>query len=69
MYQPVDFLGRVYRDTPLAYYQQADLFVLLSITVDGQIEGHGVILLKAMPSGVPVIGSNTGGIPDIIQDG
>jgi glycosyltransferase involved in cell wall biosynthesis len=64
----VEFTGRFGRDTLLAYYHRADLFVLPSTTVDGQTEGLGVVLLEAMASGLPVIGSNTGGIPDIIQD-
>jgi len=37
--------------------------------VNNQTEGLGVVLLEVMASGVPVIGSNTGGIPDIIKDG
>lgn len=35
----------------------------------GNTEGLGVVLLEAMACKVPVIGSNIGGIPDIIQDG
>lgn len=34
----------------------------------GETEGLGLVLIEAMASGVPVIGSNTGGIPDIIDD-
>jgi glycosyltransferase involved in cell wall biosynthesis len=33
------------------------------------MEGLGVVLVEAMSRGVPVIGSNVGGIPDIITDG
>lgn len=51
------------------YYHSADVFVLPSIVKDGKTEGLGVVLLEAMASGVPVIGSNVGGIPDIIRDG
>jgi glycosyltransferase involved in cell wall biosynthesis len=32
------------------------------------MEGLGVVLLEAMSHGVPVIGSNVGGITDIIED-
>ncbi len=50
------------------YYRSADLFVLPSI-VDktGNRETQGVVYLEAMASGCPVIGTRTGGIPDVIE--
>ena len=39
-----------------------------SIDMNGQTEALGVVLLEAMASGTPVIGSNVGGIPDIIHN-
>jgi len=50
------------------YYHAADVFVLPSINKSGKTEALGVVLLEAMASGCPVIGSNVGGIPDIIVD-
>ncbi|MBS3166630.1 glycosyltransferase family 4 protein [Candidatus Woesearchaeota archaeon] len=52
------------------YYATADLFVGPSIvTLSGDTEGLGVVFLEALASETPVIGSNVGGIPDIIKDG
>jgi glycosyltransferase involved in cell wall biosynthesis len=35
----------------------------------GWIEGFGVSITEAMASALPVIASNTGGIPDQVRDG
>jgi len=44
-------------------YAGADAFVLAS-----QNESFGQVYIEAMASGTPVIGTNTGGVPEIITD-
>jgi glycosyltransferase involved in cell wall biosynthesis len=54
----------------LNLYNSSNLFVLPSIIdSQGNTEGLGLVLMEAMACGLPVIGSNVGGIPDIIKDG
>lgn len=54
----------------LNLYYSADVFVLPSIIDSfGDTEGLGAVLLEAMACRVPVVGTNVGGIPDIIKDG
>lgn len=51
------------------YYAAADVFVGPSIvTKKGDTEGLGVVFLEALASGTCVIGSNVGGVPDIIKN-
>jgi L-malate glycosyltransferase len=65
----VEFLGFIPNDKIAQVYASADIFVLPSIvTKSGDTEGLGVVLLEAMASGIPVIGSDIGGITDIIED-
>lgn len=53
----------------LELYNTSDTFVLPSVVdSQGNTEGLGVVLLEAMACKLPVIGSNVGGIPDIIQN-
>lgn len=46
------------------YLRLADVFCRPSLD-----EGFGISFIEAMASGLPVIGTNVGGIPDIIKDG
>jgi len=47
-----------------------DIFCLLSReTREGQVEGFGIVLLEAALAGVPVVGTRSGGIPDVIENG
>jgi glycosyltransferase involved in cell wall biosynthesis len=47
-----------------AFYHVADLFVMSSVQ-----EGLGTAVLDALALGKPVVGTNSGGIPEIIQNG
>ncbi len=64
----VIFAGKISIEDLPKYYCAADLFVAPSI-IDrtGDRETQGVVLLEAMASKTPVIGTNTGGIPDVIS--
>lgn len=50
------------------YYHELDLLVLPSVTRDNWKEQFGRVLVEAMASGVPVLGSDSGAIPSVIGD-
>lgn len=58
----VIFLGK--RDDVPALLNSADIFVLPSID-----EGFPFVVLEAMATGLPVIATIVGGVPEMIQDG
>lgn len=56
------FLGK--QDNLEELYSLSDVMLLLS-----EKESFGLVLLEAMACGVPCIGTNTGGIPEVINEG
>jgi glycosyltransferase involved in cell wall biosynthesis len=64
----VTFKGQVPRDELERAYAECDALVLPALPdrVAGT-EGLGVVLVEALQLGLPVIASNTGGIPDIVR--
>lgn len=58
----VIFLGK--REGVQEIYSIADALLLLS-----EKESFGLVLIEAMACGVPCIGTNIGGIPEVISDG
>ena len=66
----VQLRGRVAEQELRRAYAAASVLVLPAIVdARGDTEGLGVVLLEAMSYGVPVIGSDLGGITDIVVDG
>ncbi|MGG0890622.1 N-acetyl-alpha-D-glucosaminyl L-malate synthase BshA [Cytobacillus horneckiae] len=60
--EKVLFLGK--QDNLAELYSLSDLMLLLS-----EKESFGLVALEAMACGVPCIGTNVGGIPEVISDG
>ncbi len=56
-----------YKDMPY-FYRLASLFVLPSIDRKGWKEQFGYVLAEAMACGVPVLGSDSGAIPEVVGD-
>lgn len=60
----VIYLGKKYGDEKNAEFAQADIFVSPTFN-----DCFPLVLLEAMQHSVPVISTDEGGIPDIIEDG
>ena len=58
-----NFMGWQTHDKLASLYAEASAFVMPSL-----MEAFGVVFLEAMAAGVPVIGSNVGGITELIRD-
>jgi phosphatidyl-myo-inositol dimannoside synthase len=65
----VRFLGNVPEVQLPGLYRAATLYAGLSREANGQVEGFGLSLVEAQASGIPVIASTSGGIPDAVLDG
>ncbi len=60
----ISFLGPLYGKDLTNIYNKSTLLVLPSLS---KAESFGIVLIEAMACKLPVIGSNIGGIPDVIE--
>jgi glycosyltransferase involved in cell wall biosynthesis len=59
----VRFLGRISDQELPRLYQATDFFILPTKS----LEGFGLVILEAMASGTPVLGTPVGGIPETLE--
>jgi glycosyltransferase involved in cell wall biosynthesis len=64
----VQFLGRLPSTEVAGFYRMLDVLVLPSVSRPNWIEQFGRVLIEAMSCAVPVIGSSSGEIPNVIGD-
>lgn len=62
----VVFEGFVSYEKINSFYNAADLFILPSLPSNNIAEQFGFVVAEAMASGVPVIVSKTGGLPEVV---
>lgn len=60
----VTFVGQVPNEEVLEYMAASDVFVLPSLS-----EGFPLVILEAMASGLPIVATKVGGLPEIIKEG
>jgi phosphatidylinositol alpha-1,6-mannosyltransferase len=64
----VFFAGIVADGDLPAYYAASDVFLLPNrVDDDGDIEGFGIVFLEAAACGKPVIGGDSGGVPEAVE--
>jgi colanic acid/amylovoran biosynthesis glycosyltransferase len=66
----VRVLGWLDREGVAAAMKRADLLVAPSVTAgDGDMEGLPLVIVEAMATGLPVVGTEHSGIPEAVRDG
>ncbi|MFH1514746.1 MAG: glycosyltransferase family 4 protein [bacterium] len=58
----VEFLGRRHHESMPDFMRELDIFVMPSVVE----ESYGIAALEASATGIPVVASNTGGIPEVV---
>jgi glycosyltransferase involved in cell wall biosynthesis len=64
LYKNIKFIGSVENKKLQEYYNVADIFCIPS----QYEEGFGRVVMEAVACGLPVVGSNKGGIPEALDD-
>jgi len=60
----INFIGGVENNKIPEYMSVSDIFILSSLS-----ESFGIVNLEAMASGLPIVATKVGGIPEIVKDG
>lgn len=61
------YLDNLSDEEKWAWLALCDIFIMPSRNINGDFEGFGIVYLEANLAGKPVIGGNSGGVPDAIR--
>lgn len=59
----IQFAGQIQQERIPLFMHQANIFAISSFS-----EGFPVVLLEAMAAGLPIVATNVGGIPEIVEE-
>jgi len=66
----VEMIGKLSFAEVKPWYYRATIFAMPSVvTSEGQTDGLPTVVIEAMASGLPIVGSSVAGIPEAVQDG
>ena len=65
----VRFLGSVGTERVIEEFGRSDAFIMVVKPSEGDVEGFGMVYAEAAATGLPSIGTDTGGIPEVIENG
>lgn len=65
----VSIMGGVSYDKMPQVFGMADVFLLASLETETWKEQYGMVLLEAMASGLPIVGTTSGAIPEVVGSG
>jgi glycosyltransferase involved in cell wall biosynthesis len=68
LHRNVFLLGRVSNELLKYLYNASDIMVMPNISVEGDMEGFGIVALEASSCGTPVVASDLEGIRDAIKN-